>query len=815
MDTEESFGRWLRRFRRVNDLTQESLAQQIGCSVVTIRKIEADERRPSKALAERIADCLNTPSERRTAFIAFARQRPEAVPPYTVSGTFSSFSKRQHAGPVGNLSSPVTTLIGRDHEVTAASNSLLNDKVRLLTLIGPPGIGKTRLGLEVVARLQDAFEHGVYFVTLAPISDPAMVLKEIAQALGVKETGEAPLASLVTNFLRDRCILLALDNFEHVMTAAPVVLDLLERCVGLKLLVTSRAALHLQGEWQFPVPPLLLPDLNQIPSVETLLRYAAVALFVERAQAVDPRFILDHENAPFVAAICAHLDGLPLAIELAAVWTKLLAPRELLAHLNSHLSLLLDTRYDLPTRHRTLRAALDWSYELLDEQERDLLLHLSVFVDGGTLAAVETIYGEQTTTGAVRGPIGSRSGAHPQSSNSFLSGMVSLIDKSLVFRQGQTDGQVRVGMLETIRTYALEQLDKRGDGERIRGRHAANYLMLAESAEPELRGPRQMTWLERLEKEHNNFRAALDWALKRPETEIALRLSGALWRFWEVRGHLSEGRKWLEESLDQSRTLAEEASSSPSYGAARAKALNSAGKLAIDLGENARAQQMCAESLALWRALGDELGAARTLYTLGVIARHEGDYVQAVERFGECLAISRRWEDRVSIYLSLYNLAEICLAQGQYDQMVALHEESLALKREQGDALSIATSLTSLAQWAEIQGDYVEATALYKESLMLRWQQGDKWGITQSLRGLAAVAAVTWQPVRAARLFAAVESLLKVSGASLSPSLYTRTSYERDIAVTRTQMEETLFLSLWAEGSAMSLDQVLAYALGS
>lgn len=525
MDTEESFGRWLRHFRRVNDLTQESLAQLIGCSVVTIRKIEADERRPSQALAERIADCVNTPIEGRTAFIALARQRAEVVPPYTVSGTSSGFSKRQYAAPIGNLSSPVTTLIGREHEVAAASNSLLNDKVRLLTLIGSPGIGKTRLGLEVAARLQNAFEHGVYFVTLAPISDPAMVLKEIAQVLGLKETSEVPLVVLVTNFLRDKNILLALDNFEHVMTAAPVVLDLLEKCVRLKLLVTSRAALHLQGEWQFPVPPLMLPDLNQIPAVEKLLRYAAVALFVERAQAVDPRFTIDHENAPFVAAICAHLDGLPLAIELAAVWTKLLAPRELLAHLNSHLSLLLDSRSDLPTRHRSLRTALDWSYELLNEQERNLLLHLSVFVDGGTLAAVETIYGGQTIIGAVSGLIESRPGVHPQSSNSFLSSVASLIDKSLVFRQGQTDGQVRVGMLETIRAYAVEQLDKRGDGESIRGRHAAYYLMLAESSEPELRGPRQMTWLERLEREHNNFRAVLDWALKRQETEIALRLS--------------------------------------------------------------------------------------------------------------------------------------------------------------------------------------------------------------------------------------------------------------------------------------------------
>lgn len=806
MATEESFGQWLRRLRRVNDLTQALLAQQINCSVVTIRKIEADERRPSREMAERLAACLRIPVEERAAFVAFARSTHHAPLPPRHPISHLDFAKSTLPRPGDTLPVPPTSLIGREHEVTAARNSLLNEKVRLLTLIGPPGIGKTRLGAEVAARLQDAFADGIYTVMLGPLSNREMVIKAIAQALGVKETEGTTLRTLVANYLYDKSILLVLDNFEHVLSATPDLATLLSACRQLKLLVTSRAALHLQGEWQFPVPPLMLPDLNQLPPLESLLQYTAVALFVERAQAIDPKFVLTQENASSVVSICAHVDGLPLAIELAAAWSRLFSPQDFVTYLKTQTSLLLDSPCDLPARHKTLRAALDWSYDLLTDGERRLLLHVAVFVDGGTLAAIETVYSSTDTAQSA--------GAVLQQHRHFPDLMVSLIDKSLVLRRGETDGQVRVTMLETIRNYVLEQLEKHPEAECIRKRHAGYYLTVAEAAESQLRGAQQLVWLQRLEKEHNNLRAALEWALTRQQTEIALRLCAALWRFWEIRGHVSEGRKWLDTTLEQSRLRLQNAGDNFELDrAAYAKVLNGAGKLAVNRGESALAQTLCEESLAIWRALEDEHGLVRTLHTLGIIARYEVKYGQATELFSSCLDISRRLGDRVGTYLALYNLAELALAQGDYGQVVTLHEESLALKRAQGDMLSVATSLSSLAQWAEIQGDYVRATTLYKESLLLCWQQGDPWGMAQSLRGLAAVAAVTWQPARAARLFGAVERLLKVLGASLSPSFYTRTAYERDIAVTHGQLGSALFSELWAEGAALPFDQVLTYAL--
>jgi predicted ATPase/transcriptional regulator with XRE-family HTH domain len=818
MDAETTFGNWLRRRRRALDLTREELAQQVACSAATIRKIEADERRPSKQIAARLADCLGIPPEEQDTFITFARTEPYSTPapppppPVTDPLPWHKPSER-----VVNLPVPLTRLIGREQTVAAARNYLLRDEARLLTLIGPPGIGKTRLSLQLAASLVEAFPDGVSFVALAPLNDPNLVITTLAHSLGVKERSDQPLHSRLISYLRDKRMLLVLDNFEPLLEAAPLAAQLLEECPGIKMLVTSRAALQIRGEWQFPVPPLLLPDLTNLPVIETLQEYSAVALFIERAQAVNPNFALTQANAASVAAICARLDGLPLAIELAAAWSKLLSPQELLARLSNRLTLLTGGPLDLPARHRTLRAAITSSYDLLEAEEQILLARLAVFSGGCTVAAAEAVvadFGLPILDFGLDAGDESIKNLKPEIQN-VLAGLASLVNKSLLLQQEQADGQSRFSMLETIHEYALERLVERGDLETLRQRHAAYYVTVVEAAEPELRRAQQLAWLEQLEREHLNLRAALTWALEDTESELALRLGGTLWRFWELHSHLSEGRKWLTEIVADSDRYLQAQAGPPgrSYLAARAKALNGAGKLANDHGDPVTAQALCEQSLALWQELGPagEPGRVLTLHHLGLIAQSRGHLDRALELHRACLTLAQQLDDRVGSYLALFALAEVAVAQGDDQQAIHLHEQSLSLKWKQGDIWSIAWSLSSLALLAVNQGDLARATALHQESLKLRWQLGDKWSVAESLAGLAGVAAQTGQPERAARLFGAIGTLLKTIDASLSP--LAQTYYDHHLAATRTQMDGASFTTAQALGRAMPLDEIIAYAL--
>lgn len=803
METETTFGDWLRRRRRALDLTREALARQVGYSAATLRKIEAGERRPSRQMAARLAECLAIPTEEQDAFITFARTEPYTTPapapPPVVADPLPWHTPRQRSV---NLPVPLTRLLGREQTVAAARNYLLGDEARLLTLVGPPGIGKTRLSLQLAADLAGAFDDGISFVALAPLTDANLVTVTIAHTLGLKESGGQPLLTHLINFLRDKRMLLVLDNFEQLLEAAPLVVQLLQACPGLKILITSRTALQVWGEWQVPLPPLLLPSLNRLPPLETLIDYPAIALFVERAQAVNPEFALTEANAATVAAMCAHLDGLPLAIELAAAWSKLLAPAELLDRLNNRLALLTGGPLDLPARHRTLRAAIASSYELLEPWEQCLLARLSVFSDGCTLAAAEAVCAHVDEDG------GEQADVQPAQ---VLVGLAALVNKSLLGQQEQVGGQSRFAMLETILEFALAELVERGELEALRRRHLSYYVALAEAAEPELRGPHQIARSQQLEDEHNNLRAALGWALERQETEMALRLGGALWRFWELHAHLSEGRKWLADALAQNdkQIRTQGGILNPSYLAARAKVLNGAGKLANNQGDSATAQALGEASLALWQELGPagEQGRISTLNSLGLIAQSQGDLGRARELHTTCLNLSRALDDRVGIYLALYNLAEVAVAQRDPEQAVQLHEESLALKEAQGDTWSIAWSLASLALLAVNQSNFARAAALYQESLKLRWQFGDKWGLAESLAGLAGVASETGQPEQAARLFAAVQALLDAISASLSP--LAQAYFERQLAATRAHLSEATFKALWTEGQERPLEQVI------
>src|SRR5438876_2376762 len=613
-----------------------------------------------------------------------------------------------------NLPAQATPLIGRKQEIQAVCALLRRPEVHLVTLMGTGGVGKTRLGLEVAADLLDEFADGAYFVPLAPISDPDLVVPTIAQVLGIKETGERPLLDLLKAYLRDKHMLLLLDNFEQILLAVTELSNLLADCLHLKVLVTSRAVLHIRGEHEFPVPPLALPDLTHLPGSEALAQYAAVALFLQCAQAARPDFQVTSANALVIAEICVRLDGLPLAIELAAARIKLLPPQALLARLDHRLQVLTSGAWDAPVRQQTLRNTLAWSYDLLDAEEQRLFRRLCVFAGGCTLEAVE---GLSTALGERPAEV--------------LDGVASLMDKSLL-RQVEREGQEpRLLMLETIREYGLEVLASAGEMESTRRAHAAYYLRLSEDAELELGGPQQTVWLERLEQEHDNLRAALQWSLVQAEgegaredgrsREIALRLGGALRVFWVVHGHISEGRHFLERAL---------AAREGSEASVRAMALNVTGHLAIIQSAYERAEPLCKESLALYRELEDQPGIAFSLFLLGSVSWTQGNMVAARTLTEEALAIGRQIDAMALTASSLFILGLVSSSQGEYARAHALFEEGLAIHRALGNKRGIAQILSQLAQVLFVsQADPARVSSLLEECLMDSQEVGFKEGI--------------------------------------------------------------------------------------
>jgi predicted ATPase/class 3 adenylate cyclase len=725
-----------------------------------------------------------------------------------------------------NLPVQLTSFIGRSKEKDEAEQML--SKGRLLTLTGPSGSGKTRLALQVAAEMIDHFRDGVFFVALAPIIEPGLVASTIAQTLGVVESSGKSITESLKDHLHNKSLLLLLDNFEQVVSAAPLVAEILAACSETKILLTSREGLRISGEREYPVPPLALPSLKQLPPPELLSQFAAVELFIQRARAAKPGFEITDDTSPAIAEICYRLDGLPLAIELAAARIKVLPPSALLTRMEHRLEFLTGGGRDLPARQQTLRNAIAWSYDLLDENEQEFFRRLSVFAGGCTVDAVEAIAEDHPSPGSV------------------LDRLESLLDKSLLQEVEGTNYELRFRMLETLREFGLEQLGASGEQATLQRRHANYFLAIAEQTEARLESAGQVEWINRMEQEHDNLRAALEWSKTADSTsETCLRLASALGLFWEARGYYTEGRELLSAILLTERALGRTAARASILARAAAlayrqsdysatmslageslaiyrevgdrqgiaTALIKLGNTATELGDYARASGFLDDALKTWRALKDKHGIARTLISSGWVALRSGKYGLAKSRLMEALALSRDLGDTRNIAFELSGLGEVALRQHDYVRATQLVEESLGLRRQLGNKWGVGVSLGILGWIAMREENWDRAMARLGESLEIRREIGDQSGSAWCLERLAAVALAQGQAEKAARLFGAGAALRASIRSVIDPA--DQPAYNSKILSLRKELGKERFTTIWDEGRALALEQAVVYALES
>jgi predicted ATPase/transcriptional regulator with XRE-family HTH domain len=781
--TEVSFGQWLKRQRNGRGLTQEQLAHQIGCAAITLRKIEAEERRPSVQIIERLAEIFNIPPNEQKRFLRYARGELK----YAMQDRIEETPWQATASTRTNLPAGVTALIGRESELIEIRAYLMRAEVRLVTLIGPPGIGKTRLGIEAAGQSLSDFPDGVFFVALAPLDDPSLIAFTTLQALGYVESKKLPADKQLLEGIGDKRMLIVLDNCEHlVQEAATFAAGFLSACPRLKIITTSRESLHILGEWLYTVPPLELPDRNSPMDVESAAQYPALTLFTERARAVQSDFALTAENIKTVSTICAQLDGLPLVIELIAAQLRLLSPQSLLERLNDRFILSAEGMRNASARQISLSQAIGWSYDSLTPDEQKLFAYLSVFSRRFTLPVAESIFSRHFAVKSVSDLI------------------ASLLDKSLLQRSSDSRSEVRLTMLVTIHHFALERLRQMSEEIEIRNSHLAYFLDLAGQTDKEIHGPNQLEWINRAENELDNFRAAIGWALESQDADAGLRIASKLSFFCIVRGYLRDGIGWLEKTLAQSRGAS---------AASKAEALRwLGGMLGFDSRDDYdRSSLLLEESLILYRELEDRKGIAWALNSLGINALNRNEYTKATKLLGESLALRQELGDPWSIAQTLGNFASLAMQQGDYVNAKKYSEESLALFQRTGDPRGIARQLMELGDFARREGDFVRATTLLTQALSQLWQIRDQWSLTFVLDNLASLANAQGNPERSARLFGAAEYLREAIGMPLQA--LDRAEYEQNVGSVRKNLDEMTFAKAWAEGRIMTLEQVFAYAL--
>jgi predicted ATPase/transcriptional regulator with XRE-family HTH domain len=860
---EVSFGEWLKNQRNGRGLTQKQLAQQIGCATITLRKIESEERHPSAQIVQRIFEVFHIPEKEQIAFLRFARGDWTQAPSRLVDDTpWLASDIAMHS----NLPASPTSFIGREQETTKVHEYLLDPHIRLVTLIGPPGIGKTRLSLAAAREVISDFPEGTFFVALAPVETSGLIPLTVVQTLGFVETElKSPIEQL-KNGIGDKQMLIVLDNLEHVIDAAALLVsDLLSACPRVKILTTSREALRVPGEWVYPLPTLKLPTDAQLQSMdmEQDQQYAALTLFAERARAVRPDFLLTDDNLPTVATICTQLDGLPLAIELIAARIRWMSPQALLAKLNDQFILSADGMRAVPVRQKTLNNAILWSYNLLTPEEQNLFARLSIFSGGFTVDAAVAIFSRIVT-------------------NKSVSDLIALLaDKSLLQITFDSQGKLRFTMLVTIQQFALDRLRYLGEETEIRNRHLAYFLDFAEQADKQIHGPDQANWLNLLEMEHNNFRTTLDWCVSQQKTESALRLLGALGEAWHIRCHHYEARSWF----NKIRTLPD----TKDYPAYYASLLNHLGRHNWVLGDMREARTLLEESQEIWLGLGSggERGLAETFRWMGAVALWgESDKNKAQSYFEKSLELSQKnddhngkavslfflsrindsddsavglleeslnlfqqmgnlfwiaqvfkhlgWRSRdqgnfqkahlyLTDYLAIYeeigfkqgimhglwDMGRLFHHEGDYDQAEGCYQQFLHFSREYGLQRDEALANFSLGLISLQRNDFVLTAQYFKENYWLTHAVNEKLSTSLLLYGLAAVASGLNEPERAAKLYGAMQGIF---GRSPS-SWWDQEKLDWHIEISREQLGEKRFDELAAEGCAMPLDQAVKYAL--
>lgn len=817
-----SFGRLIRARRRALDLTQEDLAHKVGYSVITIRKVEADERRPSRQLVHRLAQSLDIPVDQHESFAALGRAG-ESEPGGDLLRRIAGLAPLADVVPPSNLPTPLTRLIGREQEVLAVCGSLTQRDTRLVTLVGPPGIGKSRLALQAAANLRNAFPDGIFYVPLAAVTDPALVPPTVAKSVGVKEISGQSLISLLIDHLHDRRVLLVVDDFEHLLAAASLIAEVLTACPAPKILATSRAPLRIRGEHLFPVPSLAAPSpLTEMTMLEAA-GYASVELFVERAEAVHPGFQLSSANVAYIARICADLDGLPLAIELVAARTRLMTLQELVVRLSDRLSLLTDGPRDAPAHQQTLRSTIDWSYDLLNPAEQVLFARLGVFVGGCSLAAAEEVVGAL--------------GDLPLS---VLDGLAVLTDQNLLGYEDRADGERYYEFLGMIREYALERLAERGELEEARVACCGVYLRLAEQASGHMGGDDQQQWLDRLDAAHDNLRATLEWHVQKQAAEPALRMVAALWTFWHVRSRQTEGRRFISQVLSLP---------GPSGDRTRALALFGAGWIALDQNDHIEATEYFEESLAIFRELGDVRGIADALHGVGIMTQAAGDDAGAAVLFSESLDYNQQLQDDVGIAWSLDHLGNAALALGDCTEAQHLFDQSMSIFRRLGHDWGIAISLHHQGLASVEQGELGEAYERFSAGVTLFRKLANNWGVAASfeqmgyvalsrqeypqaveyltsslsgyhatkdragfarcIAGLASVAVAEGTLDRAAYLLAGAEATAEAGGIRMNPGA--RAIQARDVAIVRQALANEPVELAWSAGREATMTQLWAF----